>query len=73
MAGVAEYLNVHVTLTLEKTVTKVVHRRKRFSIERLSSDFSTPPWELHFDRYCMNDFIEASQLLLTTVKSFTTE
>ena len=66
MAGVAENLNARITLTLEKkTATKVVRRRKRFSIEqllrdyrktitRLSSDFSTPPWELHFDCYCMN-------------------
>ena len=41
MAGVAENLNVRVTLTLEKTtttVTKVVRRRKRFSIEWLLND-----------------------------------
>ena len=70
MSGVAENLNVRVALTLEKkTPTKVVRRRKRFSIERtfgrlsndyrttiarLSSDFSTPPWVLYFDRYCMS-------------------
>ena len=42
MAGVAENLNVHVTLTLEiKTETKVVRRQKRFSIERLSNDYCT--------------------------------
>ena len=62
MAGVAENLNVRVTLTLEKPATKVVHRLKRFSIEQLSNDyqttiaqlsndFSTPLWELYFDRY----------------------
>ena len=39
MAGVVENLNVRVTLTLEKTATKVVHRQKRFSIEELSSDY----------------------------------
>ena len=41
MAGVAENLNVCVTLTLEKPATKVVRRRKRFSIERLSNDYQT--------------------------------
>ena len=55
MAGVAENLNVRITLTLKKnTATKVVCRQKRFSIEQLlndyrmtiaqlSSDFSTLP------------------------------
>ena len=64
MAGVAENLNVRVTLTLEKkTATKVVRRRKRFSIEQLSNDYRktikqllrdyfVPLWELYFDRYC---------------------
>ena len=42
MAGVAENLNEHVTLTLEKkAATKVVRRRKRFSIEQLSNDYQT--------------------------------
>ena len=65
MAGVAENVNVRVTLTLEKkSATKVVRRQKQFSIEqlpndyqttiaRLLSDFSTPLWELYFDRYCI--------------------
>ena len=40
MAGVAENVNVRVTLTLEKkTATKVVRRRKQFSIEQLSNDY----------------------------------
>ena len=40
MAGVLENLNVRVTLTLEKKIaTKVVRRRKQFSIERLSNDY----------------------------------
>ena len=63
MAGVAENLNVCITLTLEKPAIKVVCKRKRSSIEqllndyqttiaRLSSNFSTPLWELYFDRYC---------------------
>ena len=42
MAGVAENLNVRVTLTLEKKpATKLVRRRKRFSIEQLSNDYQT--------------------------------
>ena len=41
MAGVAENLNVRVTLTLEKKkATKVARRQKRFFIERLSNDYS---------------------------------
>ena len=47
MAGVAENLNVCITLTLEKPATKVVRRRKRFSIEQLSNDYRTtiePLW-----------------------------
>ena len=60
MAGVAENLNVRVTLTLEKK-----QRLKwcvggndfrlsdyRTTMKRLSNDFSTPLWELYFDRYC---------------------
>ena len=39
MAGVAENLNVRVHL--KKTATKVVRRRKRFSIERLKNDYQT--------------------------------
>ena len=41
MAGVVENLNVRVTLTLKKPATKVVRRRKRFSIEQLSNDYGT--------------------------------
>ena len=40
MAGMAENLNVRITLKLKKkTGTKVACRWKRFSIERLSSDY----------------------------------
>ena len=42
MVGVAENLNMRITLTLEKkTATKVVRRRKRLSIERLLRDIQT--------------------------------
>ena len=39
MVGVVENLKVRVTLTLEKSATKVVCRWKRFSIERLLRDY----------------------------------
>ena len=63
MVGVAENLNVCVTLTLEKPTTKVVLRRKRFSIERLSNDYCATIERLFhstvgtcFDRYCMSGY-----------------
>ena len=67
MAGVAETLNVRVTLTLEKnwcvggndfplsdyrtTIKRLLHDYQT-TFARLSNDFSTPLWELYFDRYC---------------------
>ena len=58
MAGVA--VNVRVTLTLEKNQRlKWCVGGNDFSlsdykttIARLSNNFSTPLWELYFDRYC---------------------
>ena len=61
MAGVAENLNVRVTLTLEKNQrlkwcvggNDFLLSNYRTTIARLSSYFSTPLWELNFDRYCI--------------------
>ena len=53
--GVAENLNVRITLTLEKKQRlKWCIGGNDFpsTIERLSNDFSTPLWELYFGRYC---------------------
>ena len=52
MVGVAENLNVCVTLKLRCGLKKtgyLVERRQK----QLLSDFFTPLWELYFDRYCI--------------------
>ena len=51
MVGVAEILNVCVTLTLTKTATIAVRRWKRFSIEQLSNDY-----ERLLNDYCATDY-----------------
>ena len=68
MAGVAENLNVCITLTLEKPATKVVRRRNRFSIERLSNDYCVTLKRLfhsavgaYFDRYCRRKMQQTTQ------------
>ena len=55
MAGVAENLNVRVTLTLEKPTTKVARRQKLFSIEQLSSDY-----QVTFLLRCVNFILTAT-------------
>ena len=56
MAGVAENLNVRVTLKLEKKpATKVARSRKRFSIEGLSSNYQAT-----FPLHCGNFILTAT-------------
>ena len=51
MAGVAENLNVCVTLGGNDFPLSDY----RTTIKRLSNDFSTPLWGLYFGRYCIYD------------------
>ena len=68
MAGVAENLNVRITLKQNKLATKVVCRQNNFPAERLFSDFSTPPWELYSDSYnCLLLDFQALQLTPVSV------
>ena len=66
MVGVAENLNVRVTLTLEKKWcvggNDFPLSDYRTTIAQLSSDFSTLPWELYFDRYCICIYYKYSTL-----------
>ena len=66
MVGVAENLNVRVTLTLEKPATKVVRRRKQFSVEQLSNDYETTierllrDYQATFPLHCGNFILTAT-------------